>query len=345
MADYNSILDSMKNAYFDECGALPDMLGNDGLCIKAAASELYNLALEAEYALKQSSYKTATGEHLERIACECGLHRKQGNFATGILRFSIDEPLGEDVTVNKGIICAQKGKKFIQYKTTSACVIKAGELSAEAPCIALKKGVEYNARPDEITVMVNPPQRVQRVSNPFRISNGFAVEDDVNLRRRIDEAIKCPSNALSEEHLISMMCDIDDVLDVKVMDQEYTVGVMVKTYSGMLGEETRLKLHSIMAFVELMGAYLYIEAAEPLTVDIKLEYFGIGDEEEIKKKCCAYMEALSLGVRPNERALANYICANVAGVQYVDVTFGDCDYIMPRNYYVVGNLEVGAYEG
>ena len=127
MIEYNYILDTMKNAYFDECGELPDMNGNDGICLKAAATELYNLALEAEYAVKQSSYKTATGDSLDRIANECGLHRKQGNYATGVLTFSVDEASNEDIAIDKDTVCSKKGKKFIQYKTTEACVIKAGD--------------------------------------------------------------------------------------------------------------------------------------------------------------------------------------------------------------------------
>lgn len=31
MIEYNYVLDTMKNAYFDECGELPDMNGNDGI--------------------------------------------------------------------------------------------------------------------------------------------------------------------------------------------------------------------------------------------------------------------------------------------------------------------------
>lgn len=345
MAEYNSILNAMKNAYFDECGEAPDMYGDDGLLLKTVATELYNLALEAEYAVKQSSYKTATGDSLDKIAAECSLHRKQGSFATGVLSFSIDEAASEDILIGKGTICAKKNERFIQYKTTEDCIIKAGELSAQARCVALKKGFEYNAAPGEVAVMINPPQKVQRVANLYRITDGYNKEDDAVLRARIENAIKCPHNSLNEEHLKSMICDIDDVLDFKMENGEYVVSAFVKTYSGTLSEETSNKIYDILSFVHLMGAYLSIEASIPLCMDIKLSYYGVADEEEIKNKCCAYIESLPLGETPDERGLSDFICRNVSGVQYVDALFDNCYYIMARNYYVIGSLEVGAYEG
>lgn len=345
MAKYNFILDTMKNAYFDVCGENPDMYGDDGICLKAVASELYNLALEAEYAVKQSSYKTATGENLERIASECGLHRKQGSYATGVLIFSIDEAAGEDITIGEGTICAKNGKKFIQYKTTRQCVIKAGELTAEAPCVALKKGFEYNAEPGEITVMVNPPQKVQRVTNISRITDGYDSESDTALRSRIIDAIKCPYNAINDDYLRVLICDIDDVLDYKLVNGEYVVSAYVKTYSGALGEETRNKIYNILSFAELMGAYLAVEASTPLSVDISVMYYGDADEQKIKDSVCSYMDTLSLGTRPDEQDLSDYIRREVGGAEYVNVTFGDCEYISYDNYYVIGDLEVGAYEG
>ena len=60
MISYDEILQNMRTAYFNECGPYPDMNTKIGVSLKAVASELCNLSVYTDYALKQSNWKTAT---------------------------------------------------------------------------------------------------------------------------------------------------------------------------------------------------------------------------------------------------------------------------------------------
>ena len=141
---YNNILNSMRTAYFEECGFEPAASSDLELRFKAVASEIFSAYSYAQFVLKQGFPQTATGEYLDMHAQLRGIERKTATRALGKLLFSIAEPLESDVSIPKNTVCASASRSFVQFATDEAAVIPAGQTSVSVNASAIASGAQFN---------------------------------------------------------------------------------------------------------------------------------------------------------------------------------------------------------
>ena len=251
LVSFNEILEDMKSTYFEQSGQVLDMYSETGLRLKAVATELFNLYVKGEYLLGQSSWQTATGDYLDRIATECSIQRKTASRATGTLTFYIDAPREAEVSIPSGIICSKKGYKYIQYITLEPAVIGIGEVSCTVEAQSIGCGQEYNAGYGEISVMVNPPSSIAGVQNKVSFTGGCSDEDDEALRSRIESALKYPANGVNVEFLIGRIMALDEVIGCRIVRENESVVCLLKTRDNTISDNLRDKVLDILSLFTL----------------------------------------------------------------------------------------------
>lgn len=280
----NKITDEMRKAFFKEAGREAPLCSDTDNRIKAAATELFSAYSYAEYIFKQAFPQTAAGKYLDYHAEIRGLNRKKAAAASGVLTFFIAEPLQEPAAVPKGTICSVSDKPFIQFETTEAAVIPAGELSVSVPAAALESGERYNAAANEINVIVNPPKYIHSVMNEAEFIGGIDDETDESLRQRLLEVYKYESNALNEASVKNIVLSCFDVFDAYISAAAKGFYIVVKTSSGDVKEETAEEINQKLSFVKLLDFDIKITPAQAKDFDVLVDikaYSG-ADFDEIK---------------------------------------------------------------
>lgn len=270
MVSYKDILNAMQVAYCDECGELPDMKGDLGIRFKAIASVLFDIGVRCDFAMKQSSWKTATGTYLDDIGEACGIVRQAPAKATGELVFYLDAVKTTSVTIPKGTICSKADNPYVQYETTEAKTIAAGNLSCRVKARALKVGLTHNAVVGEITTIINPPASVSLVENDDDFVGGYNEELDEDYRNRIKAYLSTPHNGLNETYIKSKIKEIADVCGAGLVNERGAFYVYLKTKSGTLSTATKNSIKDILAFMTLLNRAVTPILATSKLIDITI---------------------------------------------------------------------------
>ena len=190
----DEIYAEMLAAFGEASGYLPSASCDLAARLYAAAAQIQGLYLQARWLLDQSFPQTATGEHLERHAYLRGLSRGVATCATGTLRFGVSLAVSGDLTVKSGTVCMTDSG--IRFATTDDVALKAGELYADAPAVALEPGKAGNAAANTVTIMAAMPVGVKACTNPEAFSGGDDAESDEELRKRLlDSYRRLPNGA------------------------------------------------------------------------------------------------------------------------------------------------------
>ena len=190
----DEIYSEMLAVFGEASGYLPSASCDLGARVYAAAAQIQGLYLQARWLLDQSFPQTATGEHLERHAYLRGLSRGVATCATGTLRFGVSLAVSGDLTVKSGTVCMTDSG--IRFATTDDVALKAGELYADAPAVALEPGKAGNAAANTVTIMAAMPVGVKACTNPEAFSGGDDAESDEELRKRLlDSYRRLPNGA------------------------------------------------------------------------------------------------------------------------------------------------------
>lgn len=344
MISYDDILQNMRTAYFDECGLYPDMNTKVGVRFKAVASELCNLSAYTDYALKQSSWKTATGAYLDAIASECSIERRNGAKASGTLTFSIDEPIEDTVEIPQGTICCKSKKRFIQYETVENGVILPGESSCTVKAIALANGEEYNAKGNEICVMVTPPSSVGAVCNYEKFVGGYDDERDEVLRSRIKDRLKYPANAVNVDFERAMIESLSTVHSCNIVFRDGGVYVYLRTYSGKITENEIADVVEILGYYELMGQTIFVEAATEKEYSLKISYSGQAQIQDIEQFTRDYCSSLRVGDMFSFYDLRDYLLSAGLEIKRLNISYEAQSRADVNEYCVVDIKEVCRYE-
>lgn len=194
---YEEILDSMKSAYFNECGFVVEKDSTTYKDYEILASELYSLSCYGDYIFKQAFVQSATGENLDMLGELRGCKRKTAAYAAGVLTFSASEVSEEDIVIPSKTVCSAAERPFIQFVTAEDAVIEAGQTQVSVNARAINTGYEYNVDSGSISVMVNAPAGVSSVTNIEAFDGGFSPEDDAHYRKRIINNYSITQNGIN----------------------------------------------------------------------------------------------------------------------------------------------------
>lgn len=266
-----ALCSEMEQAYFDETGFPVDSASDVGLRFRILAGELYSLARQGDFILKQAFPQTAQGEYLEKQAAARGLYRKRASPAIGRLCFSVEEPAKQDIEIPVGTVCAPRERPYLRYATVGKGVIPAGSYLGEAAARSLGDGSAYNMGPGLVDMMVTPPAGVAQVRNPRAFQGGSEAEDDVHFRSRLLEFMRFRPNGFDRESYISRIIDLEAVLDANAyQNAQGALTVAVRTRSGTLDSALKDEIKVLLTECLLIPTELEITAAKaraiPLTV-------------------------------------------------------------------------------
>lgn len=314
-ATYNEILNSMKTAFFNECGENIQPLSDLGARFKAVASELFSISCYGDYILKQSYPQTAMGEYLDFHAQLRGIKRKTASKATGRLTFSIPEPLETDTQISAGTLCAVKDAPYIQFSTDEGVTIPAGATSASVSVTAIACGEEYNVKAGEVTVMVNPPIGVHAVLNDSAFRGGYSGESDSELRKRIISAYSVPPKGLSIEMLRSAVLDNDDILDCSIVNHNSSVNVYVVTRQYDINNEIINHVLNSLEILEFFGIGVGVYPAIQKKFDINIEVCA---NDDVEKSILSAVNEFARGIRVGEAVKLHQLISIVAAIGSVE---------------------------
>jgi uncharacterized phage protein gp47/JayE len=108
----------------------------------AVAAQLEALYNQCLWVTNQCFPQTATGTYLDNHAQMRGLSRKSPAAATGTICFLVDQPAATDLDIPAGTVCMTAG--LVQFETTEAATLKAGQSQVEVPAQALEEGSAGN---------------------------------------------------------------------------------------------------------------------------------------------------------------------------------------------------------
>jgi len=269
-ATYQEITDKMRAAFFDACGEKPEDLPELDARFRSVATELYALSVFGDHVQSQVFADTARGADLDRHAADVGLQRKGASAAAGVLTFSLAQAAETAVTVPADTVCSVAGQPYLQFATTKAATIPAGEWTVDVPAVSLGKTTAHNVEPGCITVMVNPPAGIRGVTNANRFSGGAAVETDTALRQRICQVQQVPPNGVNTACLAAAVEQLDRVLSCKVCPggSDYIVTVYVRSRQGQVDDELRLAVTEKLDILTLAGCFIDVQEAKKQPVQL-----------------------------------------------------------------------------
>jgi uncharacterized phage protein gp47/JayE len=351
---YNEILNNMRTAYFEECGFEPAPASDLELRFKAVASEIFSAYSFAEFVLKQGFPQTATGEYLDKHARLRGLERKTATCAQGRLLFSVEEPLEADVLIPAATVCSSAERPFVQFATTQAATISAGETSVLVPAQAIAGGAEFNAPAGEITVMVNPPEYISSVTNPAKMEGGFDDENDRTLRQRILDSYSGARLSVDENSVRETLIQLNGILDARVYNSgSETVNICVKLGGNATVQSVESAIYSRLGFISICKMPVDIIEATPFEFNINAS-IKIADGFDENEVCSAAEALLSretssmqIGKNISSAQLAALLYG-IEGITLAEVCAVDTNgmpFSCPSNSYLVpGSISVAAYE-
>lgn len=351
---YNGILNEMKAAFYNECGSRVNDFSDIELRFKAVASELYSVAANSDFVLKQAFVQTSTGEYLERHAALRGITRKRSSKAFGVLKFYVSEALVSDAVIPEGTVCSVPDKPFIQFSTDERAVIRAGELFAEVSATAVSGGEEYNVDAQQISVMVNPPEYILGVVNENEFTGGADDESDEALRARVISSYNALSNAINQKSTAELLTSLDEVLDAYVsLGDNGDLNVCIKLRTNSIDADLKEKLDNLLAFAFLSSVPVHYiiakRSAFSASAAVKITKGQDGAkirrlvEEKIKAACSA--ERIGIDISAFEIMTTLY---GMEGTELIEVSLNPSSsgvtYCGANEYLKLTDVQVEVYE-
>ncbi|BCS94884.1 hypothetical protein DSLASN_05160 [Desulfoluna limicola] len=194
------------------------------------------------HAGKMNLLAYSEGDHLDHLGAFTETERLESSAAGTTCRFSIAEPLGFVVAINKGTRVSPDGKLF--FKTERYAEVATGETFVDVPVICMATGTIGNDYvPGQINQVVDPVPYVVGVTNTTTSTGGADKEENEPYRERIHNAPDKYSVAGPEGAYIywakSAHQEIADVAVVSPADA--TVQVVVLLSGGTLPDEVILQ--------------------------------------------------------------------------------------------------------
>lgn len=300
---YEEILDTMRNAYFEECVVPLCKNQQAEKRLDIFASELFAVSCYGDYIFRQAFVQTATGENLDRLGALRGCKRKTASAAEGELVFSIAEPCAQDIAVPAGTVCSVQGRAYLQFETLSDGVIRAGEAETAVRARAIFPGSEGNAAAGEITVMVNAPAGIYAVTNRKAFEGGCSTESDSAYRNRIMRHHYILPNGINTASYENRVLMLDYVTDCRIVPAfgAYAMMVYVSTKSNTLSRAQEQEIAERIPIVDAAAIDYEIVLAKRQTakicadVQVMTGFDKAKISREIEEKITDMMSVLRIG--------------------------------------------------
>ncbi len=352
MEAYDDILSRMQKAYEAESGHAAEDVSDTGLRLRLLAGELYRLQAELAWVKRQAFPQTATGEWLDRHGEARGVVRQEARRATGKIRFSRYLPLSFDVTIPAGTVCASSGSDPVEYETTEAATLAAGELNVEVPARAVLGGPEGNISAGRITVMMAPPNGINYIVNLAPFSGGKGRESDEEYRPRALLAYGRLPNGTNAAYYRDIAMAYEGVGSAGVVPRingAGTVGVYVWGTGGAPAANTVSGLAAELSRLREIGVTVAVQAAVAKTVDVTVRLkLHAGTEfaraaESVKQAVSSYFSGLSVG-SPVYLTELERVILNAAPVQKLEFPVNMKDVAASESVIpVLGTVSVEEY--
>lgn len=234
-------------------------------------------------AAKQKMLRYARGEVLDALAERAGIERLEPVPATTILRFSLKEPLEQNVIIPIGTRAT--GNFVLYFKTDAAAIIPAGELYVDVKASSVEGGTIYNGlAPGTINTIVDLVPYVDKVENITTTSGGSDREEDDSLRERIrlSPVISSTAGPVETYKYWAKTADpnISDVAVVSPSPGE--VEIVPILLGGELPDEGVLQkvLEVVNADdVRPLTDHVTVRAPDTIEYDIELKYYTTAADE------------------------------------------------------------------
>lgn len=226
---FDELTARMCAAFEAEAGFPPDDASDAGIRIRVLAGEVMNALYRLSALAADAFPQTAAGKALENHAGQRGFFRRPAVPSVGTLTFSRETPLGYDVGIPAGTVCAASGAA-VEFETTEDAVLPAGALQVTAAARAVAPGRGGNAAIGAVDTLVAPPAGIESVTNPTAFSGGADEETDESLRARLLAGYAVLPNGVNAETYRRAALSVPGVCGAGVKPQVNgagTVGVYV----------------------------------------------------------------------------------------------------------------------
>ena len=267
MKTTEEIYQTLLAAFAQRAGFTPEADCDLAVRLYAAAAELQALGIQGEWVLDQSFPQTAEGVYLDYHAQMRGIFRTAAAKAVGTIRFTIQRTSTSDLTIAAGTVCMTADE--VRFQTTAEAVLKAGELTADAPAEALEAGRGGNAAAGTIRILTACPVGITGCTNPAPFTGGSDQEDDESLRSRILESYQRLPNGANAAWYEQTAMSHSGVAAARAVGRARgigTVDVYIATEAGLPGAELLAAVQADLQ--ERREIAVDVQAKAPTTAEI-----------------------------------------------------------------------------
>lgn len=217
--------------------------------INAVAEMLYQLAQFGADCFKQNFLKYSFGASLKNLGANIGYAETGEEAAITTLRFTLSEPMEQDVTIPAGTQVTEGTQVY--FATDEDLIIPTGELYGDTAATCTDIGEMGNGYAiGQINILVDAVSYVESVKNITETSGGHDKYTTDELRENIYNFPSTYSTAGPEDEYIELVKKYsNNIIDVHTITRkESVVQIYVLLQNGSVPDGT--KLQAIKAFLE-----------------------------------------------------------------------------------------------
>ncbi|MEG2015651.1 MAG: baseplate J/gp47 family protein, partial [Oscillospiraceae bacterium] len=223
---YEEILTTMKTKFKQESGFEADDASDIGIRLRLLAGQLFSQSADISFVANQVFLQTASGEFLDKHAQMRGFSRRLATKAHGTARFATAKAALSDIVIPIGTLCAISGANAQNYATTQQATLLQGKTFVDIPIVAQSSGTNGNAALGCVTILINPPQGINSVTNTTVITGGSEQEDDELLRSRIFKSFAQISNGANQQFYEEIAMQNPKVISVNAISTARGAGTV-----------------------------------------------------------------------------------------------------------------------
>lgn len=326
MKSLEQIYEDMLAVFQEETGYAMEDSADLAVRLKAAASEVFNLYVYANWIGKMAFPQTAEGQYLDYFAEMRGLSRKNAAKAEGLIRFYIDRAVSHDLTIPAGTRCFTQGQ--VGFVTTEKGTLTTGMLYVDVPAQAEQGGEVGNVKASTIVYMTVPPVGVAGCTNPSGFTGGADGETDEQLRGRVLDTYKRLPNGANAAYYKNIALEDEGVRAVSVIpryDGIGTVAVVIAAEEDADAAEVLDRVQARMDEMREIAVDVLVMAPTEVTVPVTIEMaVGAGyDHDEVANRVRLELEDRFKELTPGETLMKRHIyelLSATEGVENYDVT-------------------------